>query len=229
MRAFRRAARSAFLWPEEVSDLVAQNRSLTELRGIGPFIEKQIRQWIEKPRRSENSTRNSPGFSLASLRHDASSRRDLPGQRSCAAICRCTLAGATDQARSRKWPMPLRTAFLRVHRHHRSLQGLEDCGRNRRARIETPGSGNSKGQRGTVKIGGTRDCPPLDRNESEPARRRRHVAGLAAIFGSCSRLVPFGFTHHRRSNRALSRSIAQSTRSHPRSPARSYLQLSDRA
>jgi len=52
-RAFRRAARSAFLWPEEVSDLVAQNRSLTELRGIGPFIEKQIRQWIEEPRRSK--------------------------------------------------------------------------------------------------------------------------------------------------------------------------------
>ena len=47
-RAYRRAARSAFLWPEEVSDLVAQNRSLTELRGIGPFIETQIRQWIDK-------------------------------------------------------------------------------------------------------------------------------------------------------------------------------------
>ena len=52
-RAYRRAARNAFLWPEEVSHLVAQNRSLTELRGIGPFIEKQIRQWIEKPRRSK--------------------------------------------------------------------------------------------------------------------------------------------------------------------------------
>ena len=52
-RAFRRAARSAFLWLEEVSDLVAQNRSLTELRGIGPFIEKQIRQWMEKPYRSK--------------------------------------------------------------------------------------------------------------------------------------------------------------------------------
>jgi histidinol phosphatase-like PHP family hydrolase len=50
-RAFRRAARSAFLWPVEVSDLVAQNRSLTELRSVGPFIEKQIRQWIEKPQR----------------------------------------------------------------------------------------------------------------------------------------------------------------------------------
>jgi len=48
-RAFRRAARSAFLWPEEVSDLVAQNRSLTELRGIGPFIGRQIQTWIDKP------------------------------------------------------------------------------------------------------------------------------------------------------------------------------------
>jgi histidinol phosphatase-like PHP family hydrolase len=48
-RAFRRAARSAFLWPENVIDLAAQNRSLTELRGIGPFIEKQIHRWLDKP------------------------------------------------------------------------------------------------------------------------------------------------------------------------------------
>jgi histidinol phosphatase-like PHP family hydrolase len=50
-RAFRRAARSAFLWPTEVTNLAAQNRSLTELRGIGPFIEKQIRRWLDKPLR----------------------------------------------------------------------------------------------------------------------------------------------------------------------------------
>jgi hypothetical protein len=50
-RAFRRAARSAFLWPKEVSDLIGENRTLTELRGIGRFIEKQIQQWIEQPRR----------------------------------------------------------------------------------------------------------------------------------------------------------------------------------
>ena len=47
-RAFRRAARSAFLWPEEVFHIAVQNRSLTELRAIGPFIEKQIRQWLDK-------------------------------------------------------------------------------------------------------------------------------------------------------------------------------------
>ena len=48
-RAFRRAARSAFLWPEEVSDLVAKDRSLTELRSVGPFISGQIQRWIDKP------------------------------------------------------------------------------------------------------------------------------------------------------------------------------------
>ena len=47
-RAYRRAARSAFLWPESAAKLVAENRSLTELRGIGPFIAKQVRQWIDK-------------------------------------------------------------------------------------------------------------------------------------------------------------------------------------
>ena len=58
VRAFRRAARSAFLWPDEVSDLIAQNRSLTELRAVGPFIEKQIRQWIEKPQPSKPASMN---------------------------------------------------------------------------------------------------------------------------------------------------------------------------
>jgi histidinol phosphatase-like PHP family hydrolase len=43
-----RAARSAFLWPEEGAGIAAQNRSLTELRAIGPFIESQIRRWLDK-------------------------------------------------------------------------------------------------------------------------------------------------------------------------------------
>lgn len=53
-RAFRRAARSAFLWPEEVAELAAHNRSLTELRAVGPFIERQIRRWLDKSRRANN-------------------------------------------------------------------------------------------------------------------------------------------------------------------------------
>lgn len=58
-RAFRRAARSAFLWPEEVSDLVAKDKPLTELRSVGPFIGKQIQSWIDKsPRR----TKTAPAF-----------------------------------------------------------------------------------------------------------------------------------------------------------------------
>jgi histidinol phosphatase-like PHP family hydrolase len=48
-RAYRRAARSAFLWPAQVVDLIAQGRPLTELRSIGPFITKRIQRWIDEP------------------------------------------------------------------------------------------------------------------------------------------------------------------------------------
>ena len=48
-RAYRRAARSAFLWPEQVADLIRQNRPLTELRSIGPFITKRILRWMDHP------------------------------------------------------------------------------------------------------------------------------------------------------------------------------------
>ena len=37
-RAYRRAARSAFLWEVEARDLVAQKRPLTELPHNGPFL-----------------------------------------------------------------------------------------------------------------------------------------------------------------------------------------------
>jgi putative hydrolase len=47
-RAYRRAARSAFLWEVEARDLVAQERPLTKLAHVGPFLQKQIRQWIRR-------------------------------------------------------------------------------------------------------------------------------------------------------------------------------------
>src|SRR3954453_19230011 len=53
VRAFRRAARSAFLWPELAWDVFRKGRSLTELHGVGPFIAKQLQAWIEKPQRVE--------------------------------------------------------------------------------------------------------------------------------------------------------------------------------
>src|SRR5436853_3713980 len=53
IRAFRRAARSAFLWPRLASDVLAAGRPLTELHGVGPFISKQLQAWIEKLPREE--------------------------------------------------------------------------------------------------------------------------------------------------------------------------------
>jgi putative hydrolase len=48
-KAFRRASRRAFLWPEEACQLVQQGRPLTELPGIGPYLEKIVRGWFDKP------------------------------------------------------------------------------------------------------------------------------------------------------------------------------------
>jgi histidinol phosphatase-like PHP family hydrolase len=48
-KAFRRASRRAFIWPEEAVQLVKERRSLTELSGVGPYLEKLIRRWIEDP------------------------------------------------------------------------------------------------------------------------------------------------------------------------------------
>jgi hypothetical protein len=55
-KAMRRAARRAFLWPEEAARLVKQNR-LTELPGVGPYLSKVIRKWFEQPPRSEPAPR----------------------------------------------------------------------------------------------------------------------------------------------------------------------------
>ncbi len=86
-KAFKRAARAAFLWPEEASDLLAGARSLEELHSVGPFIGEQLRGWIEHP----------PARSAArdSLRRDfltvAEARkilaRDPPGRSDCAETC----------------------------------------------------------------------------------------------------------------------------------------------
>jgi hypothetical protein len=35
------------LWPEEASSLYQAGRSLTELPGMGPYLEKAIGKWIE--------------------------------------------------------------------------------------------------------------------------------------------------------------------------------------
>jgi len=48
-RAFRRAARSAFLWSEAAADFRAAGRPLTELRGIGPFLSVEITKRLSHP------------------------------------------------------------------------------------------------------------------------------------------------------------------------------------
>src|SRR5688500_3308398 len=45
--AFKRAARLSFIWPVEVTELLSSSQPLTVLPGVGPYIQKRIRAWVE--------------------------------------------------------------------------------------------------------------------------------------------------------------------------------------
>ena len=47
--AFKRAARAAFRWPEEAAHLAAEERSLTELEGIGPWLARRLHDLFKSP------------------------------------------------------------------------------------------------------------------------------------------------------------------------------------
>ncbi|HET6145653.1 MAG TPA: PHP domain-containing protein [Candidatus Acidoferrales bacterium] len=61
-KAYRRAARRAFLWPEEAHKLLQSNRSLTEFSGVGPFLEKRIWRWIDSPPKLPDVPATRSGF-----------------------------------------------------------------------------------------------------------------------------------------------------------------------
>jgi len=50
-RAYRRAARSAFLWPEEVSDLIKQKAKIPSDRVINFLPLAELKRWVAKVRR----------------------------------------------------------------------------------------------------------------------------------------------------------------------------------
>jgi histidinol phosphatase-like PHP family hydrolase len=47
-RALRRASRRAFLWPRQAAGIYREEKTLTELSGIGPYLNKLIIGWLEK-------------------------------------------------------------------------------------------------------------------------------------------------------------------------------------
>src|SRR5258705_1292040 len=48
-RAFARAARMAFWWPDEAASLMAAGVPLTSLPSVGPFLAKVIEAWLIAP------------------------------------------------------------------------------------------------------------------------------------------------------------------------------------
>ena len=48
-RALEKASRAARFWLEEAADLAASDRSLTELRAVGPWVAARIEAWLDDP------------------------------------------------------------------------------------------------------------------------------------------------------------------------------------
>ena len=48
-KALRRASRRAFFWAEEAAEICRQQRPLTELTAVGPYIARLILGWLQKP------------------------------------------------------------------------------------------------------------------------------------------------------------------------------------
>lgn len=48
-KALRRASRKALFWEDEAADIVHQGRSLMELAGVGPSLDRIIRRWMDDP------------------------------------------------------------------------------------------------------------------------------------------------------------------------------------
>src|SRR5437868_12620101 len=46
-RALDRAAKFAWIWPEEAAEVVRSDRSLTELQNVGPWVAAKITDWFE--------------------------------------------------------------------------------------------------------------------------------------------------------------------------------------
>ena len=66
--AFRRAAREAFMWPEEAEKVAASGRSLAGLPGLGPSLARSLHRWIETPPKVETPAIRSEFLTLAAAR-----------------------------------------------------------------------------------------------------------------------------------------------------------------
>jgi histidinol phosphatase-like PHP family hydrolase len=124
-RAFRRAARSAFLWPEEVAHVAAQNRSLTELRSIGPFIDRQIRSWLDKPPQSNKKIPEirSDFISLSEARRLLATRRAWSSRlRGDLQMHTCWSDGSATVAEMAEAAMERSYSYIAITDHSRGLK-----------------------------------------------------------------------------------------------------------
>ncbi len=83
-KALRRASRKALMWPEEAAEIVQDGRELTDLAGVGPSLNRIIRNWLENRPEVPRAAIIRQGFftltrARSALARDASRMHGLKG------------------------------------------------------------------------------------------------------------------------------------------------------
>jgi hypothetical protein len=217
-RALRRASRRAFLWEVEAAQLLQKGRSLTELSGVGPYIEKKILTWLDHPPSIPETPPIRRGFlALTDARREIdekpgwleSIRGDLQ-MHTTWSDGSGSIAEMADVASERHYE------YVAITDHSKGLKiagGIDEIQLQRQAvEIEAINATRSEGSRKTAVVA-------IDRIEPESVGAGRYGPRQPAKARSGSRMLSFVTPKKGRSDRPISRSASQSEHSHPRPPS----------
>jgi hypothetical protein len=138
-------AAGVFVWPEEAEDMFALGRTLTELAGIGPYLNKQILNWMRHPPELEEANPDIRQNFLTLEEASTLRSKYLECFHGIRGDCRCTRFGATVRVGSR-YGRSSTVAPVFLHCDHRPLQRTQDCWWHRRRPARKARRGNCRGQ-----------------------------------------------------------------------------------
>ena len=223
-RALRRASRRAFIWPEEASLLLKEKRSLTELQGIGPYLEKVIREWVGSPPPVAELPALRAGFlTFTEAKSILAERPDwLSGIKGDLQMHSLWSDGTASIGEMAAAAAELDYEYIAITDH---AKGLKIAGGIDEAQLQEQGAGNPGPQPLARKRGKEAPGIAFDRTQPQSCRRRRYGAGCARKTRHRHRLLSFVAAAEGGPDGALSCRTPQSRNPDPRPSTRTHLQL----
>jgi hypothetical protein len=124
-KALRRAARLAFLWPDEAAVILQQGRSLTDFPASVLIWKKIIRTWLNESREApEPEPFRAHFLTLSQAKVIFAAKPD--GKTNCAVICKCTPSWSDGSGTIREMAEPRYCARFMSTLRLRTIPKIED-------------------------------------------------------------------------------------------------------